>query len=173
MNWLDIAERLLSFAIASMGFAVLFNVPRRTLPVIGIMGLMSGGVRVAVAEIGNMATLGALCGATVAGMTSIWAAHNKHAPPLVFAIPAVIPLVPGAYAYRTILGMVKLTGALEPDNYSWLLAQTVNNGLQALWGLMALGLGVSAPMLITRRDTAKEMRLRGNTPAAPGRQRGA
>jgi hypothetical protein len=36
---------------------------------------------------------------------------------------------------------------------------TVNNGLKALFVLMALSLGVSAPMLLTRRESAKQIKV--------------
>lgn len=159
MNWLEILEKLTWFGFASLGFAILFNVPPRTLPLIWIIGAVSGGVKLIVLGIGGEVITGSLAGATLAGFASIWAAHTKHAPPNVFAIPAVIPMVPGAFAYRMMLGLMKLARDAEQSGYSELLNQTVNNGLKTFFVLMALALGVSIPMLITRRDTAKDIRM--------------
>lgn len=159
MDWLVLLEKAFWCGCASFGFAILFNVPPRALLVIGVLGSLAGGSRTVVVQCTQSITLGALVGAAGVGLTSIWAAHAKHAPPLVFAIPAVIPLVPGAYAYKTMLGMLRLAGELEALQANRLLVETVHNGIVTCLGLTALALGVSAPMLLTRSDTAKTIKL--------------
>jgi len=91
-------------------------------------------------------------------MLSIPAAHNKHAPPMVFSIAAVIPMVPGVFAYRTMIGLVQLTGEVD-SAYQQALSETINNGAKAVFILMALAVGVGLPNIITRKDSAKEMKL--------------
>lgn len=159
MDILVAAEKLIWLGFASLGFAVLFNVPPRTLPLIWILGAVCGGFRLLVIELGFGFIQASFAGATLAGIISIWAAHAKHTPPFIFAIPAVIPMVPGAYAYRMMLGVIRLSGEVKPETYGELLHQTVNNGLNTLFILMSLALGVSLPMLIMRRDTVKEIKL--------------
>jgi uncharacterized membrane protein YjjB (DUF3815 family) len=159
MDLLTSLEKLLWCASASFGFAILFNVPSRTLPLIFVMGAVCGGVRLIGIELGGQAILGSFMGAAVAGFISVWAAHTKHSPPLVFAIPAVIPMVPGAFAYRMMLGVMKLAGEVDHATYSLLVNETINNGLKTLFVLMALALGVSVPMLITRKETVKDIKL--------------
>jgi uncharacterized membrane protein YjjB (DUF3815 family) len=99
-------------------------------------------------------------GAILIGFLSITFAHNKHAPPPVFAIPAVIPMVPGIFAYRMMLGLINLAGNIDQATYSHVLAETVHNGLIVMFILMSLATGVGIPMLIARKDSAKEIRFR-------------
>lgn len=168
MNTIDPLEKLIWFGFASVGFAVLFNVPLRTIPVIWFMGALCGGLKLLIIALGGEVILASLAGATLTGFISIWAAHTKHSPPMVFAIPAVIPLVPGVFAYHMMLGLMKLATTAEQEGYSDLLNHTISNGLKTLFVLMSLAIGVSIPMLITRRDTAKEIRM----PTLRDRKRG-
>lgn len=101
-----------------------------------------------------------MAGAALVGTVSIMAAHNRHAPPLVFAIPAVIPMVPGVFAYRMMMGLIELSGTLPPESYTQVLAETVNNGLKVMFILISLAVGVALPMLLTRKESAKHIRFR-------------
>ena len=92
-------------------------------------------------------------------MLSIPIAHFRHVPPMIFAIPAVIPMIPGVFAYRTMLGLIKLTGAIGPD-YTSIMSDTVNNGVKTLFIIMSLALGVSVPMHVMRQESAKNIRLK-------------
>ena len=152
-------EKWIWLGFAAAGFAVLFNVPLRTLWVIFLLGALGGALKLLSLEMGIGIILSSFIGAVLVGFLSIGAAHFKHAPPFVFAIPAVIPMVPGAFAYRMMMGIIKLTGEIDQTEFLQLLQQSMDNGLKAFFVLMALSLGVSAPMLLTRRDSAKKIKV--------------
>lgn len=159
MDWLFFFEKWIWLGLAALGFAVLFNVPQRTLWVIYLLGAFGGALKFLTIYLGGGIILGSFFGAMLVGFLSIYAAHFRHAPSFVFAIPAVIPMVPGAFAYRMMLGIIKLTGDVDPQTFLQLMNETVDNGLKALFVLMALSLGVSAPMLLFRRESAKEIKV--------------
>ena len=159
MEWILLLEKSIWFGLAALGFGVLFNVPTRTMLAIYLMGAAGGLTKVVSMHLGLGIVMGTLAGAAVIGLLSIPAAHKRHAPPPVFAIPAVIPMVPGILAYRMMLGVIKLSGTLQPDTYSQILSETINNGLKVLFILMCLAGGVAIPMLITRKDSAKHIRF--------------
>ncbi|WP_163712199.1 threonine/serine exporter family protein [Mangrovibacterium lignilyticum] len=159
MEWFSFLEKWIWLGFAAVGFAVLFNVPVRTLWVIFVLGALGGSLKFVTMKLGGGIILGSFFGAMLVGFLSIYAAHFRHAPPFVFAIPAVIPMVPGAFAYRMMLGIIHLTGDVDHALYGQLLDETLNNGLKALFVLMALSLGVSAPMLLTRRESAKQIKV--------------
>lgn len=158
MNWLVILEKCVWFGSAALGFSILFNVPPRTLSIIWLLGAVGGLVKLVAIELGLGPVMASFLGASTVGLLSIPAAHNKHAPPLVFSIAAVIPMVPGVFAYRTMLGVIRLTGEVG-ENYGQVLAETVNAGAKALFILVALAVGVALPNIITRKESAKEIRL--------------
>jgi len=159
MEWFFLLEKWIWLGLAAVGFAILFNVPIRTLWVIFLLGAAGGTIKLLTLKLGGSIVMGSFFGAMLVGFLSIYAAHFRHAPAFVFAIPAVIPMVPGAFAYRMMLGVIRLTGDVAPDAFMTLMHDTIDNGLKALFVLMALSLGVSAPMLLTRRESAKEIKV--------------
>lgn len=155
MEWLKFLENGIWFGIAATGFAILFNVPRRTLLIIWVLAAIGGLTKLMMLHLGLSVVLSSLLGSSVIGILSNYAAHNKHSPPLVFAIPSVIPMVPGVFAYQMILGLIKLAGNTSANDYSIVLSQTVSNGLKVMFILMSLSVGVAIPMLITRKSSIK------------------
>jgi uncharacterized membrane protein YjjB (DUF3815 family) len=161
MEWLIFFEKGIWFGFAAVGFAILFNVPERALIIIWLMAFLGGLTKLLSMHFGASVLLASLLGASLIGMASIQAAHNKHSPPLVFAIPCVIPMVPGVFAYQAILGLLKLAGSSNAPDYSMVLAHTISNGLNAIFILMALSVGVSLPNLVTRKSSAKHIKMVG------------
>jgi uncharacterized membrane protein YjjB (DUF3815 family) len=147
------------FGLGAIGFAVLFNVPTRTLVPVFIMGALGGLTKIILLGFDFNIIVSTLAGAILIGFLSILFAHNKHVPPPVLAIPAVIPMVPGILAYRMMLGLINLAGSINPDTYQNILSETINNGLKVMLILMSLAGGVGIPMLITRKDSAKDIRF--------------
>ena len=142
-----------------MGFAILFNVPQRTLIQIFILAALGGLAKVFLIKTGVNVIIASFLGASIIGILSIPAAHNKHAPPLVFSIPALIPMVPGVFGYRTMLGIMKLTGVITNDNYSLIVNETINNGIKTILITLSLAAGASIPLLATRKSSVKNLKM--------------
>ncbi|GLB53506.1 hypothetical protein NBRC110019_25470 [Neptunitalea chrysea] len=154
-----VSENWIWFGIAAVGFAILFNVPRRTLLPIFVMAALGGTIKLVLLQYQLNVVLCTLCAAVLVGFLSIYAAHFRHSPPFVFAIPAVIPMVPGSYAYHTMKGVINLSNMVNTNMFNELLYSTVSYGLKTMFVLLALSVGVFAPMLITRRNSAKEINI--------------
>jgi uncharacterized membrane protein YjjB (DUF3815 family) len=159
MNWYNFLENGIWFGFAALGFAILFNVPQRTLIIIWLLAALGGLTKLLMIHFGTTVVLASLAGSSLIGILSFPAAHNKHAPPLVFSIPAVIPMVPGVFAYKAMLGLMTLAGNPSAPNYTQIISQTVSNGLNALFILMSLAVGVAIPMLVTRKSSVKHIKL--------------
>lgn len=158
-EWFDIGAKAFWCGFASLGFGVLFNTPPRTLFAIWAGGFLAGFVKLASLQTipGSGAILCSFIAAVMVGIASIPVAHSRHVPPMIFAIPSVIPLVPGVFAYRTMLGLMKLTGNIGSE-YGQVLSETVHNGVITLFVIMALSLGVTVPMYVLSRDSVKKIR---------------
>jgi uncharacterized membrane protein YjjB (DUF3815 family) len=162
MEWIkivEILEKAIWFGFGGVGFAILFNVPVRTLFAIWLLAALGGIAKLSLLFLGANVILASLGGASIIGILSIPAAHGKHAPPLVFSIPAVIPMVPGVFAYRMMLGLIKLATDTTDTAYSQVLSDTVSNGIKALFILMSLAVGVAIPMLIMRKSSVKHFKM--------------
>ncbi len=163
MILLDILIKAFWSGIAAIGFAILFNVPQRTLLPIGAMGAIGGLIKFGGMSLGLGIVFASFLGATIIGIISIQLAHLKKSPPLVFSIPGVIPMVPGAFAYRMMLGFIALIDLEGKDTYIQTLIDTVNNGAKMVFILLSLAIGVSLPMLISRKESIKKTNVTGNT----------
>lgn len=159
MEYIILLEKGVWFGFAAMGFAILFNVPQRALFQIFILAAVGGLTKVLLIKSGIDVIIASLIGASLIGVLSIPAAHNKHAPPLVFSIPALIPMVPGVFGYRTMLGIMKLTGVITNESYSLILNETINNGIKTILITLTLAAGASIPMLATRKSSAKNLKI--------------
>lgn len=155
MDWLSFIHYSLLGGSAATGFSILFNVPKRTLLPIFIMGMISISLKFFLLQIGvTIIPTSFVCAATI-GIISIIIASQKKSPPLVFAIPAVIPMIPGVYTYKCMLGIMKLSNSTTAD-FNEILAQTLHNGLNAAFIIMTLAIGVSLPTIILRKDSFYE-----------------
>jgi len=148
--------------IAAIGFAVLFNVPRRTLIPIFILGSLGGLIKFTAVYFDSGIVFASFWAATIVGFLSIQTAHIRKSPPLIFSIPSVIPMVPGAFAYKMMLGLISLTNMEDADSYLKILIDTVNNGAKMMFVLIALGTGVAIPMLMTRKESIKKSKFNKN-----------
>jgi uncharacterized membrane protein YjjB (DUF3815 family) len=159
MDTLLLFEKGLWYGFAAIGFAIAFNVPQRTLLQIYFLAALGGLTKVFLIRAEVDVVIASFLGASLIGILSIPAAHNKHAPPLVFSIPALIPMVPGVFGYRTMLGIMKLTGHLSSENYSLIVNETINNGIKTFLITLTLAAGASIPLLATRKSSAKNLKI--------------
>lgn len=144
---------------AALGFSILFNTPARTLAAIWIGGFISGLVKFSTLFfIDPTAFVQATFLASLSvGILSIPAAHWRHVPPAVLAIPPVIPLMPGVFAYKTMMGLAALTRSNQ--DYTSMLAETFHFGTLTVFIVMAIALGVSIPMHVLRAKSVKNLRF--------------
>jgi uncharacterized membrane protein YjjB (DUF3815 family) len=156
MILLDIITKSIWAGFAAIGFAILFNVPRRTIFPIWVLGAIGGMIKFSAMHFETGIVLASFLGATVVGIISVKLAHLRNSPPLVFSTPSVIPMVPGFFAYKMMLGLIALTSIENTDAYLQTLIETVNNGAKMMFVLISLGTGVAIPMLLSRKESVKK-----------------
>ena len=137
--------------IAALGFAVLFNVPRRTLFGCALGGALAYAVRTLLVQFGLTGIEAAtLLGATAVGFVGMRFGHHWHVPAPVFIVPGVIPLVPGYLAFRTMIDLLTLTTSGSGVDQTLLLAAAVNS-LKTTLIVSGIAAGVAVPSLLLRR----------------------
>jgi uncharacterized membrane protein YjjB (DUF3815 family) len=150
MNWFTLLQDVLWSGVAAVGFAILFNVPPKTLIACMICGALGHGTRSLLMEFGISIAPATLAGAAVVGTLSAYFARRLEIPSLVFAICGAIPMVPGSFAYRTMLGVIRLSTAV-PDMGEPILVETAINFTNTGLILAAIALGITMPTLLFRR----------------------
>jgi uncharacterized membrane protein YjjB (DUF3815 family) len=159
MELLLIVEKGFWSGCAALGFGILFNVPNRTLFAIWAMGFLGGFAKFLLLNNELNIILSTFVGASLIGIISIPLAHKIHSPPLIFSIPAIIPMVPGAFAYRMMLGLMKIAVHSTESGIDEVMANTLQNGLIVIFILLAISVGVAVPMLVTRKESAKKIKF--------------
>ncbi len=157
MEWFKYIETTFWFGVAAVGFGILFNVPKRTLFSIFLLGAIGGLTKVAIVNIGYDAVLGSFVGAIMIGVLSHITSWWKVSPPIVFSIPASIPMVPGVSTYKMMAGILQLTMVKDLSEYNTILHNTIHNGITALFILLSLAVGAALPLLLVRKKSGKEL----------------
>ena len=121
--------------LASAAFAVIINVPRRSLVACGLTGSVSWMLYWVIVEVfsGN-AALGSLIGAVGVAAVSYLFSKILKMPVTIFNIPGIVPLVPGGLAYQAVRNIV--IGNYEKGAYFTVQAVMIAAGAIAL-GLVA------------------------------------
>ncbi|MBO2663623.1 threonine/serine exporter family protein [Shewanella algae] len=133
-------------AIPAMGFAMLFNVPRRYLLYCALSGAIGHSSRTLMLQFGLPIEWATFAAAGIIGMVTIAFAKRHLAPPLLYAVAAIIPMIPGSYAYNTVIALVQLTAQSQLSTELW--EQVVTNGLKTVFILGALSVGLAMPSLL-------------------------
>ena len=94
-------------AIGAVGFAILFNVPRKQLPLFFIGGALDWAVYLVCVHNGCSEFLGMLFATMTAALSSEILARLIHAPVLILIVPMLVPLIPGSSLYRSMDALVR------------------------------------------------------------------
>jgi uncharacterized membrane protein YjjP (DUF1212 family) len=132
----------LSF-IAALGFAILFDVPKRALPLAALVGAAAFVARAGALQLASPPELAIFVGGATAALLAEPAARWTRLSMSIFIIPAFIPLVPGVAAFQTVL-------ELANENYALGTAGLVRTAI--LVGALAAGVGVVNALRPTRRN---------------------
>lgn len=140
-------------AIAAIGFSVISNPPLRTLPYCALLAAIGHASRFLLTNsMGVDIASASFIGAFLIGWLSLPFAAIVHSPTTTLYIPALLPMIPGMFAYRTILAMHQfMTHINENDLASFYMDDFLKNGVTAFTILFGLAVGASLPTLILRR----------------------
>lgn len=144
-------EDALWSAVAAVGFAILFNVPRRALPGCAAAAASGHALRSWIMHLGLPIEPASLLAATLVGFLGVLFARRLHSPTVIFTVPAVIPMVPGTFAFRAMLGILEITN-LGVFGSTPVLVEAGLNGVKTSLILAALAGGIIAPRLLFKRQ---------------------
>ena len=135
-------------AIPAVGFALVFNVPARMLVFCAVGGAFTHSLRTLLMHSGLNIEWSTLVAATALGLTGVYWSRRYLIPRPVFTIASVIPMIPGSYAFTTVIGILELHGG----GYSAeLLSKVIESGLTTLFILFALSFGLAIPSIVIYR----------------------
>lgn len=135
--------------MAALGFALLFNVPRQALLACVLFGASAHAIRALLLNFDVPIEWASFIAATLLGLATVPWSQKVMIPRIVVTVAAVIPMIPGTSAYKTMIGIM----TLHHQGYSLAVQQqVVENGLMTIFVLIALSFGLAIAPLLLYRD---------------------
>lgn len=145
--------------LAALGFAILFNLPVRTLPSAVLCGAVGHLLRYLIITnepfgLGSI-EIASLGGATAVGFLGLLLAKLHRVPRILFTVPGIIPMIPGTFAFGTMLGILQAanidTTAVAATAADQILTITSVNAIKTGLILAMLAIGTLFPTFIFER----------------------
>ena len=134
--------------IPAVGFAMVFNVPKKMLVYCAIGGAFTHSFRYLLMHFGMPIEWATLMAASAMGFLGLYWSRKYLIPRPVFTVASIIPMIPGSFAFTTVIGLVELNSG----GYSLELLQVVvENGLRTFFILGALSFGLALPSILIYR----------------------
>lgn len=153
-TWLNI----LWAAPAAIGFAMVFNVRKRALPLVALIAVLAKFISVFAVHQGITIIAADFMAAFVVGAIAYTLGPRLGEASPVFAFAPVIPLVPGAVIAKSFITSVSWIASTPEEavanSRDFLLA--ANSGASAAAIVLALCLGAISPMLLLPRARTAE-----------------
>jgi uncharacterized membrane protein YjjP (DUF1212 family) len=143
---IGVPEDAIFSALAAAGYVLLFNVPVRMAWACMVCGVASHTLRALLFHAGVDIIAGTLVGALAASCLAEVFARRFQAPAATFAFPGVVAMVPGAYAFRAVIGSLQIVHAATASPP--LVADTIALGMTVMLMVGAIAVGVAAPVLL-------------------------
>ena len=108
MFLLNLLDDMLFAAIPAVGFALVFNVGSKALKYCAILAAIGHATRTLLLHFGIPIVFATFLATCVIGFIGVHLSHRYLAHPKAFTVAAIIPMIPGVYAYKAMIGMVQL-----------------------------------------------------------------
>ena len=96
-------------AVAAIGFGAISDPPLRAFPSIALLAAAGHALRFGLMTCAGLdITTATLCASLLIGLGSLWLGGRIYCPTTVLSIPALLPMVPGIYAYKTVFALIML-----------------------------------------------------------------
>lgn len=101
------SKQIIYSFLSTIGFAVLFNIPKGSILMSGINGAAGWAIYMIINNIYSSPVAATFLAAITVGLIGEILAKHFKKPATVFIIPGIVPLVPGAGTYYTMLAIVE------------------------------------------------------------------
>ena len=147
--WLARLADALFAGLAAMGLGLLFNVPGRFIPLLGLGAMLARGLRTELMVVGGMdMAVAAFLGAAAVSLLMSLISRRGHFPAAVFALICVLPMIPGFLAIdglNHLFLFAQLAPAAVPPEMAVHTLQTL---LRTFFTVSALVFGVIFPVFL-------------------------
>lgn len=139
--------------MAAIGFAVISDPSKRTIPFCALLAALGHVARYSLMHFCGWDIMTAsFAGALVIGITCIAFAYWLHTPTTTLYIPALLPMIPGMYAYRTIFALLQfMRFAQDQEQAMRYMLDFFVNGVTTFTVVFVMAVGASIPTFWLRK----------------------
>ncbi|MDR2122139.1 MAG: threonine/serine exporter family protein [Flavobacteriaceae bacterium] len=158
---ISIWEKIFWSMWVSIGFAVIFRTPKRSMWVVALLGGLGFSCRALLLYyFDDQIVFASFIAASLVGILSVYFAHRVHTPPIVFTIPAVINIIPGKPGYEFMISLIEVMTLKEGESLQFnYLVEMLEKATRTGFTLLALAFGVVFPLLIFKTQSVKQTNL--------------
>ena len=140
-------------AVAAIGFGAISDPPLRAFPSIALLAAAGHALRFGLMTCAGLdITTATLCASLLIGLGSLWLGGRIYCPTTVLSIPALLPMVPGIYAYKTVFALIMLMQhTAESDAARQYMDAFLLNATVTVSVVFMLAVGSTVPILLFRR----------------------
>ncbi|MDE7426858.1 MAG: threonine/serine exporter family protein [Muribaculaceae bacterium] len=139
-------------AVAAIGFASISNPPRGALKYCALIAATGHATRFCLLNYAGVHIVAAsLAGALLIGILAVWLAPKIKCPPEAFSYPALLPMIPGMYAYHALQAFILSLSAHGEDEFQHLFYLSESNAVICIFIILAMVIGQMLPILVFKR----------------------
>lgn len=151
---LDILLDGLFAAVAAVGFGAISDPPMRAFPRIALLAAVGHALRYCLINYaGADIATASLFAAFAIGMGSLWLGKAIYCPMTVLYIPALLPMIPGIYAYKTVFSLIMFLQSIDhPGQGVHYMQAFFLNATVSFSVIFMLAAGATLPIFIFKRQ---------------------
>ncbi len=149
VTFLLILSKAIFASITALGFGLISNPPKRAIAAILLTGFLGYFTRATMLDfLGLHIFVTCFTSAFVMGSCGLIFGRLTRTPATVIYIPALLPMIPGMYAYKAIFGMLNYMHHIELADKAIYMDQLVVNITYVIGILISLAIGSIMPMFV-------------------------
>lgn len=150
--FVNIFEDGLFAAIAAIGFSSISNTPRRAYLTLALIAAAGHAIRYVLTSQAGMHIIAASTIASfVIGVLAVLFASRIKCPAEVCFFPALLPMIPGMYAYRTMEALLSCLYNTQEDAFRHYFYLLTYNGLTCTFIILGMVAGATIPIFLFKK----------------------
>ena len=146
----NILSDALFAAVAGVGFGAISDPPLRAFKMIALLAAVGHACRFCLMTYAGIdIATSSLVAALLIGFGSLWLGKRVYCPVTVLYIPALLPMIPGRYAYNMVFSLIMcLQHVGDPEGLRHYMEMFFSNGMITVTVIFLLAAGASFPMFL-------------------------
>lgn len=156
---IEILQDGLFAAIAAIGFAAISNPPRQAYLYCALIAAVGHSLRyMLINSFAIHIVIATALASVVVGVLAVLFSPRVKVPAETCLFPALLPMIPGIYAYRTVGGLIMCMYHGSESTFPHYFYLFASNGLTCFFILLAMAIGAITPLFLLKRISFRATR---------------